>query len=306
MKRLSSFLLLLIGLVCVGCQSASSSNTQEEVAAEENAEIVEQRIISLNGTLTEVLYAANLQHQIVAVDITSTHPAATQSHENLGHISQISTEGILALKPTLILAEAPQENNEILQQLKASGIQIAFVEIPETLDGSLQVLDQIAALTHTTIDKAPLQQTIASNKAQLDAIVASKTTTPKVLFIYARGSNTLMIGGKNTFAETMIQLAGGEPVAQDIEGFKQLTPEGLVAYQPDVLLLFDSGLESLADEEKGHAGIDGLLEVPGIAETPAGKNRAVYTFDGLYLSGFGPRTSAAALELAQTLHTKTE
>ncbi len=299
MKGMSSFLLLLIGLVCFGCQSASSDNTAEAAPEEEKTE---QRIISLSGTLTEGLYAANLQDQIIAVDITSTHPAAAQSHENLGHISQISTEGILSLQPTLILAEAEQKSNEVLQKLAESGIEIAYIEVPETLEGSLEVLDQVAKLTGAELDKTTLNQTIDENKAKLAEILASVTTPPKVLFIYARGSKMMMIGGKNTFAEKMIQMAGGEPVAQDIDGFKPLTPEGLVAYQPDVLLLFDSGLESLANEESGNDGIDGLLEVPGIAETPAGKNRAVYTFDGLYLSGFGPRASAATLELAQKLH----
>lgn len=302
MKGMSSFLLLLIGLVCFGCQSASSNKASEEAITSPEAPKVEQRIISLSGTLTEVLYAAGLQNNIVAVDITSTYPEAARSIENLGHISQISTEGILSLQPTLIVVEAEQKNNATLQQLENAGVQIAYIEVPQTLDGSLQVLDQIADLTQANLDKITLKQTIEDNKAQLKAILEAANTAPKVLFIYARGSKTLMIGGKNTFAETIIQLAGGEPVANDIEGFKPLTPEGLVAYQPDVLLLFDSGLKSLANEETGKNGVDGLLEIPGIAETPAGQNRAIYTFDGLYLSGFGPRASTAVLELAQKLH----
>lgn len=303
MKGMSSFLLLLIGLVCFGCQSTSSDKASEEATSSpQTPQKVEQRIISLSGTLTEVLYTAGLQNNIIAVDITSTYPEAARSIENLGHISQINTEGILSLQPTLIVVEAEQRNNATLQQLEDAGVKIAYIEVPQTLDGSLQVLDQIADLTQTNLDKVALQQTIDNNKVELKAILDASETAPKVLFIYARGSKTLMIGGKNTFAETIIQLAGGEPVAQDIEGFKPLTPEGLVAYQPDVLLLFDSGLKSLANEETGSDGVEGLLEVPGIAETPAGQNRAIYTFDGLYLSGFGPRASTAILELAQKLH----
>ena len=301
MKSLS-FLLLLIGLVCFGCQSSVGDSDESTPPVQEAIEEPPQRIISLNGTLTEILYTAGLQDQIVAVDRTSTYPEAAQQLTNLGHLSQISSEGLLALEPTLILVDAEHKNNEVLAQMEQAGIQVAYIEVPQTLDGSLEVMDQISSLTGKTLDQTALKTVIDENKTKLQQLIGSSEQKPKVLFIYARGSQMLMIGGKNTFAESMIQIAGGEPVVQDLEGFKPLTPEGLVAYQPDVLLLFDKGLASLGDAESSKSGIDGLLEVPGVAQTPAGKNKAIYTFEGLYLSGFGPRASAAAVELAEQLH----
>lgn len=69
-----------------------------------------------------------------------------------------------------------------------------------------------------------------------------------------------------------------------------MTAESVVAAQPDVLVVFKRGLESVG-------GLEGLLKLPGIAQTPAGQNRRVVAMDDLYLGSFGPRAGRAALDL---------
>ncbi|MFT4033908.1 MAG: ABC transporter substrate-binding protein, partial [Siphonobacter sp.] len=116
------------------------------------------------------------------------------------------------------------------------------------------------------------------------------TRHPKVLFIYARGTGTMMVAGKGTSVKSIIELAGGENATNGFDNFKPLTPEALVVANPDYILLFNSGLESLG-------GMEGLLKVPGIAQTNAGKNRKVIEMEGEKLTGFGPRLGEAVLEL---------
>jgi iron complex transport system substrate-binding protein len=118
--------------------------------------------------------------------------------------------------------------------------------------------------------------------------------TPKVLFIYARGKGSLMVAGKNTAASVMIELAGGQNAVQSFEGFRALSAEGLMEAQPEVLLLFDSGLQSLG-------GVEGLLQIPGLAQTPAGQQGHIIGMDGLYLLGFTPRAARAAADLSGRL-----
>lgn len=93
----------------------------------------------------------------------------------------------------------------------------------------------------------------------------------------------------------MIELAGAENAVSGFSDFKPLTAEALVAANPDVILLFDSGLESLS-------GATGMMGVPGVAETQAGKNQAFISMDGQLLSGFGPRVGEAARLLNERLH----
>src|SRR3546814_10521282 len=116
-----------------------------------------------------------------------------------------------------------------------------------------------------------------------------------VFFIYARGTGTMMVAGQLKQLDEMITLAGGENAVSGFEDFKPLTAESLVAANPDVILLFDSGLSSLG-------GIAGLLEVQGVAETNAGKARKVVEMDGQFLTGFGQRLGKAILELTKKIH----
>jgi iron complex transport system substrate-binding protein len=94
--------------------------------------------------------------------------------------------------------------------------------------------------------------------------------------------------------DKMITLAGAENAATGFNDFKPLTAEAMVAANPDVILLFDSGLQSLG-------GIEGLLKVPGVAQTNAGKNRKVIVMDGQLLTGFSPRVITAIKELSQKI-----
>jgi iron complex transport system substrate-binding protein len=80
-----------------------------------------------------------------------------------------------------------------------------------------------------------------------------------------------------------------------VQGYKPLTPEALVTAQPDVLLLLTAGLDSVG-------GVDGLLSLPGVGQTPAGKNRRVLHYDDQYLLGIGPRVGQALMDLVKGLH----
>jgi iron complex transport system substrate-binding protein len=124
------------------------------------------------------------------------------------------------------------------------------------------------------------------------AALASTRSDKKVLFIYARGAGTLMVSGTGTPIASMIQLAGAKNAVTDFADFKPLTAEAMVAANPDIILLFDSGLKSIG-------GIDGLLKVPGIAQTNAGRNRSIVSMDGELLSGFGLRLPQAIRELQE-------
>jgi iron complex transport system substrate-binding protein len=112
--------------------------------------------------------------------------------------------------------------------------------------------------------------------------------------VLVRGGQGAFVSGRGTAADAMVRLAGGENAAGAIEGSKALTAEAAVAAVPDVLLAPAAVLAHTG-------GVEGLLSLPGIAETPAGRARRVIVLDDLMLLGFGPRTGQGALELARKL-----
>lgn len=252
------------------------------------------RIVSLKGTVTEILCALGLQSQIVGTDITSTYPAEMLKTPKVGHNRTIGAEAVLALRPTIIVGTHTKGGMdvkpEVIQQFKSANVKTVFFEQDYSAAGAKKLVVDVAT-TFGLSAKVPA----VLRKMEADLATARKPArAQKVLFIYARGTGTLMVAGHNTPVEKMIELAGGTNAATGFDNFKPLTAESLIAANPDVLLLFNSGLESLG-------GIDGLLKIPGVAQTNAGRNRNVVEMDGQLLTGFSPRLGLAVQELSRKL-----
>lgn len=254
------------------------------------------KIVSLNGTLSEIVVSLGLQANLVGVDITSTYPASLNKLPKVGHNRNLSAEGILALQPNLIIGIAKDIKPELAQQIKTAGIKMLLFNQDFSLAGTKNLVLAVA----DSLKKTPKAQAII-NKIVKDIQAAKKNIKPnikpKTLFIYARGTGTMMVAGNGTQVQKIIQMAGGQNAVTGFKDFKPLTAESLVLANPDVILLFDTGLESLG-------GINGLQNVPGIAQTNAGKNKRFIVIDGQLLCGFGPRLGVAVAELAKKLNAK--
>lgn len=250
------------------------------------------KLVSLNGTVSEILAALELEEAIVGTDVTSTYPASLQSKPKLGHNRSINVEGILALQPERVMALTSDIKPEAVEQLRMAGVKVQLFDREYSIEGTRQLIRQIADSLGRPIVG---QKVVATLDQELASVTIDTSIVPKVLFIYARGSGTMMVGGEGTAMEKMIQLSGGKNAVHGFTDFKPLTGEALVAANPDVILLFDSGLESLG-------GPEGIYDVQGIKETNAGKNKKVVTMDGALLSGFGPRVAKAIKELSDKIH----
>ena len=279
-------------MLLTGCTEASSApaGPSNPAAAE--------RIVSLDGTLTELLYELGYGAQLVGVDVTSTYPAAARELPKLGHISQLNTEALLQMAPDLVFVAADELERAGLAPLRAAGITVAAIELSPTLDNALTAARQIREyLDFPEQHLNELAARLDRDRTDLAAELAGHAGAepPSVLFLYARGAGRLLVAGQETDAARMIELAGGRNAATTFADFAALTPEALVAAAPEVILMFTSGLASLD-------GAAGLSQIPGIAETPAYRTERIIAMDGHYLLGFGPRAGQAAADLARRLH----
>ncbi|MTB53141.1 hemin ABC transporter substrate-binding protein [Lewinella sp. W8] len=290
MKNLIFFSFLFCLLTLTSCAS-EGTQTSEATVSETNP----VRIISLSGTLTEILYALDYGDQIVGVDVTSSYPAEARSKPQMGHISQLNVEGLLAAQPDIIFVDAEQADNQALNTVKEAGVNVVAVPMRSTLDNAVYATEAIAEVLEVPeTAKSKIENQVKEGSAALAELVAGRQERPRVLFIYARGAGRIMVAGKNTDAAAIIEIAGGQNAITSFEDFKPLTPEALVEAAPEVILMFTSGLESLD-------GKAGLASIPGIAETPAYKQDRIIAMDGHYLISFGPRQAEAAQELAKRL-----
>lgn len=253
------------------------------------------RLVTIGGTVTEIVFALGAGEQVVAVDTSSTYPPAATQRPKVGYQRQLAAEGVLALNPSAVLISSEAGPPEALEHLRNAGVPLIEVPIEYSVAGAQQAIRSVAQALGREAQGEALIAQMERELAAARQVVAGFSDRPRVLFLYARGPNTVNAAGRDTPAQAMIELAGGQNAITEFDGFKPLTPEAAAAAAPDVILMFESGLESLG-------GVEGLLQVPGLAQTPAGQQRRIVAMDGLYLLGFGPRLGAAVRDLAQALH----
>jgi iron complex transport system substrate-binding protein len=126
---------------------------------------------------------------------------------------------------------------------------------------------------------------------------ASSLRPVRVMFVLAQSPAQMLVAGASTAAQAMLSYAGVANAAQGFRGYKPLTPEGMLAAQPDYVLVTEQGLGAAG-------GLEAILKLPGLTQTPAGRSQAVIAMDALRLLGFGPRMPEAVLALHQAFHTR--
>lgn len=253
------------------------------------------RIVTLGGTITEIVFALGAGERVVGVDASSSFPQAANPLPKVAYHRRLSAEGVLSLRPTLIIATTEAGPPEAIQQLRSAGVTVLVLPREPTVEGAIAAIERIAAALETQARGAALIQTLEAELQRVQSSAPQPAAQAKILFLYARGQGTLMVAGQDTGADTMIGLAGGINAVQGYSGYKPLTSEAAVAAAPDVILLMDNGLESVG-------GAQGLWQLPGLALTPAGQQGRVLSMDGLFLLGFGPRLGQAVLALNGALY----
>jgi iron complex transport system substrate-binding protein len=254
-----------------------------------------QRIVAIGGTVTEIIYALGEGDRVVAVDTTSLYPPEATAKPDIGYVRQVSAEGVLSQRPDLIIAEAGAGPVDSINILKASGL--SFVSIPSPPETSA-IPDKIRAIGQA-IGRAEKAEALATSveaslKAIEDKVKASTGPKKKVLFALSLANGRVMAAGSESSADAVIRLAGGENAVSTISGYKPLTDEAVIAAAPDVILVMSGGAQHLTAEK--------AFELPALAATPAGANKAFLTMDGLYLLGLGPRAADAARDLNAMLY----
>ncbi|MFT8710817.1 heme/hemin ABC transporter substrate-binding protein [Komagataeibacter rhaeticus] len=251
-----------------------------------------RRIASIGGTITETLYALGAQDRIIAVDITSTWPEqALREKKSVGYMRALSAEGILSLRPDLILAMNDCGPPPVLDQLMASTVPVVFVDATPSEDTIVARTRFLASLLDAKTAGTRLCADISQHFDMLTQWRAAHPTTKRVLFIMRMSNNRPMVAGTGTAADAVIRLAGGSNPAA-FEGYKILDQEALIGLQPDAVLTMEQDAPQVRAALLGNAGF---------RLTPAGRNQAIIAMEGERLLGFGPRTPDAALELARRL-----
>lgn len=281
---LSAFLLLWI--------LASSTLGVSQAIAEDKQPF--DRVLSIGGSITEIVHALGEEDRLVARDTTSLYPKKALNLPDVGYIRRLSAEGVLSVRPDLILALEGSGPPETMDALEAANIPIVMVDEGYTAEA---ITAKIRTVGKALGVHKKAEMLVAETSEKLIAVLkAGKNISvpKKVLFVLTERGGRIMAAGAETAAASIIDLAGAENVFSHISGYKQIADEAIISAQPEVILMMEPvGGHGKSDDE--------ILNHPAIAATPAGEKARIVRMDGLLLLGFGPRTSIAVTELRYAL-----
>ncbi|MFJ1230971.1 heme/hemin ABC transporter substrate-binding protein [Yersinia proxima] len=248
--------------------------------------IATQRIVTIGGDVSEITYALGVGDLIVGRDSTSLNPKALKALPDVGYIRLLNAEGILALKPTLILSSQRAEPSRVLRQVMEYGVKLIYVPADKSPQG---VIDKIRLIAATVGQEEKGQQLIQHYQQQLATVVSSPLPV-KALFVMIHAGIPPLAAGLDTAADSMFKAAGLNNAIEEFSGYRPLSQEGIIDSAPDLLIVTTHGVASLK-------GVENVWRLPGLALTPAGKQKRLLVLDDIALLGFGLHTPEVLKQL---------
>jgi iron complex transport system substrate-binding protein len=283
-------------LFASGCSSQLSVVEQIKTVESINVSAAQtpqfSRVVALANGSAEIIASMGHLSILIGRDVASDAPAL-DSVEVVTSGHQIVAEKILALQPDLLLIDDSSGPASAIKVLEAAGVRIVKISEAWQLAEIDRKVGEIAEAIGAVEDGKVLTAALQTSKEKVVQIPAGKT----IAFLYLRGGSAVyLIGGKGSGTDSLIAAIGGiDAGAQKFENpFTPMTAEAIATLNPDVFLVMSKGLESVG-------GVDGLIALPGIAQTQAGKNRAIVAVDDSLLLSFGPRSYSLLAALSQSI-----
>ena len=264
------------------------------------------RILPLDiaGSIAATVFALGFGDDVVGRDISTTFPEADGLPIVTSSGHAISSEAVLALRPTLVITDGTVGPTDVVLQLRDAGVTVVYVDAEPGLSAPAELARQVSAALGSPETGELLAERLEQELAEvLTAIESIRPDDPadrvRILFLYLRGASGIYyLFGEESGADELIEGLGGIDVAGEIGwvGLRPMTDEALVAANPDLILVMTGGLESVG-------GVEGLLaEKPAIALTRAGETRRFVDMDDGEVLSFGPRTPAVLDALARAIY----
>jgi iron complex transport system substrate-binding protein len=250
------------------------------------------RVVSVGGAITEIAFALGAGPRIVAVDSTSRFPAPVRALPQIGYMRALAPEGLISLRPDLLLMSEEAGPAQALAVLRAAGAPMAVV--PDGPGGAGVVAKIRAVAAALGRDGDALAATVEADWRALDAPIAGVRPL-RAVFVLSASRGAPLVSGGGTHADAMLRASGAENAATGFTGYRPLSAEAAAMLAPEAIVMMEHALA-----EAG--GIDQVLRIPALAVTPAGTARRVVAADGSYVLNFGPRAAHARRDLARMLH----
>ena len=255
----------------------------------------QERIVSIGGDITEMIYAMGQGDKIVATDSSSVYPAAAEATPKVGYVRQLSAEGVLSVEPDLILISGAARPAAAVELLRQSGVKMIEMEPVYTIEAITDKVRRVAQTLGVEAEGERLVVKVEADWAEARAEIADFDRDLSALFFAALRDGSPRAAGDDTAAAGIIRLIGAENVFAGQSGYKTLSLEAAVAADPDIILVMTHHAERVG-------GYDAVINHPALSLTGAAQNRRVFLVDQVTVMQFGPRAPRAIADLAKSIN----
>ncbi|PNL50756.1 hemin ABC transporter substrate-binding protein [Proteus mirabilis] len=258
-----------------------------------------ERWVIAGGSITELVYAIGAGNKVVGVDETTSYPEQTQTLPHIGYWKQLSTEGILSLRPSTFVTWDDAEPKMVLRQLAQHNVKV--ISLPRTPATFELMLKNIRTLAISLDKQKEAEALIGSLQSRLAVINAKNSQIKqkvKVMFFLSPGGGIPQVAGKTSVADAILHLAGGENIATH-ENYRIYSAEAIIAANPELIVITT---QSQKNQTGGLRASEGLASVPGVSMTQAWKTQRIIEIDQSLILGMGPRIVDAVELLHQQFY----
>ncbi|SDG05456.1 iron complex transport system substrate-binding protein [Lentzea fradiae] len=263
------------------------------------------RILALDvsGTLAATVFGLGLGDRVVGRDVSTGFPSARHLPLVTVNGHQLNAEALMGLKPTVVLTDTTLGPWDAVLQLRDAGVPVVVLDPKRDLSANAPIVRAVAKALGVpdTGEKLVrrMESEIAETIGQIGRLAPDDPARKlRVVFLYLRGqAGVYYLFGKGSGADSLIQALGAVDVATEsgLDGMRPINPEALAKAKPDVILMMTDGLRSVG-------GVDNMMSVPGVAQTPAAQKKRFVDMDDSVVLGFGPKTAAVLDGLARALY----
>ncbi|MEU1981454.1 ABC transporter substrate-binding protein [Nocardia sp. NPDC019395] len=253
------------------------------------------------GTLVQTVWALGLGDNLVGRSTGGNFPGIADLPNVTGGNGALNVESILALRPSVFFTDTTSASPAVREQLRATGIKVVYFDPQRSMDGVVPMIEAVAGALGVPERGQQLAQRTRDEIAAASAAVPAQDPPLRIAFLYLRSSAITMLAGPGSGADALIAALGARDAGQEAgvtEPFTAITSEAMIAAAPDVLLVMTDGMKSVG-------GVDGILQIPGIAQTPAGRNKRIVDMSDSVVLSFGPNTGRVITALSDAIYGQT-
>ena len=248
-----------------------------------------QRIVTLLPSLTETVHALGQGHRLVGVDRYSNWPAALDKLPRLGGGIDPNVEGIVALRPDVVLLA---QSSRVVERLESLGLKVVALE-PKSHADVQRVMGKVAQVIG--VDGAQTQRIWREIDAAVSAAAQSLPPRVKGVRVYFEVNRAPYGAGASSFiGETLTRLGVQNILPANLGPFPRINPEFVVRASPDLIMV-------------GERNAAGMAQRPGWAGVRAVRENRICVFpeaESDVLVRPGPRMAEAARIMARCLQDK--